>query len=81
MDMCFYWIQDRVDQNQIIIFWRPGIENLSDYFTKHHPSTHHKQMRPIFISSSDSTSDFQGCINYLTIAIIIILEQLIILCV
>ncbi len=36
MDMRFYWIRDRVKQNQFIIYWRPGTENLGDYFTKHH---------------------------------------------
>ena len=41
MDMRFYWIQDRVDQNQFHIYWRPGPTNYADYHTKHHPPAHH----------------------------------------
>jgi hypothetical protein len=37
MDMRFYWVQDRVDQEQFIVYWAPGHGNLADYFTKHHP--------------------------------------------
>ena len=33
--MRFYWLQDRVDQDQFRIFWRKGADNLADYFTKH----------------------------------------------
>jgi hypothetical protein len=33
MDMRFYWIRNRVQQNQFHIYWRPGTKNLGDYFT------------------------------------------------
>ena len=33
-DMRFYWLQDRENQNQFLIYWRPGKTNLADYFTK-----------------------------------------------
>ena len=45
MDMKFYWIRDRVTQKQFIIYWKPGNDNLADYFSKHHPPTHNKYMR------------------------------------
>ena len=45
MDMRFYWIRDRVKQNQFRIFWEKGSSNLADYFTKHHPTVHHRKMR------------------------------------
>jgi hypothetical protein len=32
MDMRFYWIHDRVKQNQSIIYWQPGTATLGDYF-------------------------------------------------
>lgn len=41
MDMRFYWLRDCVQQRQFIIYWRPGTENLADYFTKHHLAAHH----------------------------------------
>jgi hypothetical protein len=49
MDMRFYWIRDRVKQNQFIIYWRPGTENLGDYFTKHHPASRHHLIRDSFL--------------------------------
>jgi hypothetical protein len=49
VDMRFYWIRDRVKQNQFIIYWRPGTENLGDYFTKHHPTSHHRLIRDSFL--------------------------------
>ena len=41
IDMRFYWIQDRVRQQQFFIYWRKGSINLADYFTKHHAPVHH----------------------------------------
>ena len=49
IDMRFYWVRDRVDQNQFKVYWRPGKTNLADYVTKHHASTHHRLMRPIYL--------------------------------
>jgi hypothetical protein len=42
MEMCFYWIKDRVKRGQFKIYWGPGFQNLADYFTKHHSPVHHK---------------------------------------
>jgi hypothetical protein len=47
MDMRFYWIRDRVRQGQFIVYWRCGITNRSDYFTKHHSDKHHRATRPV----------------------------------
>ena len=41
IDMCFYWLRDRVQQNQFYIYWAPGAINLADYFIKHHSPQHH----------------------------------------
>ena len=49
IDMRFYWLKDRVRQKQFNIFWRPGKTNRADYFTKHHPASHHREMRPIYL--------------------------------
>ena len=48
IDMRFHWIRDRVQQNQFLIYWVPGNENIADYVTKHHPASHHTSMRPKF---------------------------------
>ena len=45
MDMGFYWIRDRINQNQFIIYWKPKIGNKVDNYTKYHPATHHRSER------------------------------------
>ena len=32
MDIRFWWLLDRLQQNQLRIFWAPGNVNLEDYF-------------------------------------------------
>ena len=49
MDMRFHWIRDRVRQGQFHVFWREGRHNLADYFTKCHPTSHHRYMRRFFV--------------------------------
>jgi hypothetical protein len=49
MDMRFYWIQDRVEQQQFHVYWRPGQTNLADYFTKHHSPAHHRRERATYL--------------------------------
>eukprot|EP00804_Cyclotella_cryptica_P002446 CCRYP_019168-RA/>CCRYP_019168-RA protein AED:0.13 eAED:0.13 QI:0/0/0/1/0.5/0.4/5/0/1227 len=46
MDMWFHWLRDRANQKQFRFYWRPGTTNRGDYFTKHHPAAHHRNMRP-----------------------------------
>ena len=53
MDMRFYWIQDRVDQQQFRIHWLQGESNHADYFTKHHPPSHHQKVRPTYLHTGD----------------------------
>ncbi|MGL5935580.1 MAG: hypothetical protein ACRCZI_08145, partial [Cetobacterium sp.] len=42
-------------------------DNLADYFTKHHPPSHHQKMRPIYLYepkiSQVSTSECEGVLN------------------
>ena len=49
MDMRFHWVPDCVDQGHIEIALEPGKHNHADYFTKHHPTTHHMRMRPVYL--------------------------------
>jgi hypothetical protein len=51
MDMCFHWLWRCKAQRQFRYYWRPGTQNLADYFTKHHPASHHKKAnRPTFLT-------------------------------
>ena len=45
IDMGHHWVRDRITQKQFCPMWKPGDQNLADYFTKHHSPAHHKKMR------------------------------------
>ena len=50
MDMRFHWLRDRECQQQFRIYWRPGKMNYADYWTKHHPESHHRNIRKEFLT-------------------------------
>ena len=54
IDMCFYWVCDRINQKQFCVFWAPAHLNLADYFTKHHTPSHHRTMCKYFVYTTDS---------------------------
>jgi hypothetical protein len=54
MDMRFYWVKDRVEQDQFNVGWAPGDTNMGYYFTKHHSSAHHKRMIPYYLNEKQS---------------------------
>ena len=49
----FYWICDRCGQGQFKIYFKPGYNNTGDYYTKHHPPTYHRAMRPSFLRTRE----------------------------
>ena len=51
MDMRFHWLRCRNAQGQFRYYWRPGTQNLADYFTKHHPASHHTAVRPTILTA------------------------------
>jgi hypothetical protein len=50
MDMRFHWLRDCKCKNQFHIYWRPGKLNYADYWTKHHPASHHRAIRREFLT-------------------------------
>jgi hypothetical protein len=49
--MRYHWLRDRVAQKHFNVFWKPGSQNLGDYFTKHFSPAHqHKAMRPTYLA-------------------------------
>jgi hypothetical protein len=52
MDMRFHWLHCREAQDQYCFYWRPGTQNLADYWTKHHPASHHNFFCPQILTSS-----------------------------
>ena len=54
VDVCFYWIKDRIEQGNFRAFWRPGPENLGGYHSKHHPPEHHIAVRSKYLHVPNS---------------------------
>ena len=50
MDMRFHWLRDREAQGQFRFYWRPGKDNLIDYWMKHHCGAHHKWIHHVFLT-------------------------------
>jgi hypothetical protein len=48
-DMRYHWLKDRIQQLQFNLYWSPGRLNMADYFTKHHPPSHHRLMRYLYL--------------------------------
>jgi hypothetical protein len=73
MDMRFYWLRDRVCQQQFHVHWKPGQSNLGDYPTKHHSTKHHIAVRPTYVMnnilqtprqlSPNLATTLQGCVK------------------
>ena len=65
IDMRFYWIGDRSNQDQFNIYWKPGSTNWGNYFTKHFPPAHHKSVSPnyLHVAKYGNPSTLQGCVN------------------
>ncbi len=53
MDMHFHWLRCHNTQGQFCCYWRPGTQNLADYFTKHHPTSHHTSVRPTILTPAN----------------------------
>jgi hypothetical protein len=63
MDMRYHWLTDRVRQKQIDVYWRPGKDNLGDYYTKHHSAQHHKDMRQLILHQANILNVLRGCVK------------------
>ena len=58
-DMKYKWLRDRSAQQQFNIKWDKGIRNMANYFTKHHPPSHHKIKRHDYILKGLMIKKFQ----------------------
>ena len=58
MEMRYFWACDQVDAGHFLVVWHPVLENLADYFSKHHPSSHHKHVRLFHLHCTDSPVTF-----------------------
>ncbi len=51
MDMQFHWLRCCNAQGEFRYYWRPGTQNLSKYWMKHHPASHHTAFCPQILTS------------------------------
>jgi hypothetical protein len=61
MDMRFHWIRDQVREKHLTVTWRPGTDNLADFFTKNHSPAHHRAMRQFFVQDARVQDPEQNC--------------------
>ena len=54
MDMQFYWMKDKVKQKYFFVYWKPGSQNMGDYFTKYHPPHHHREICATYLYTENA---------------------------
>eukprot|EP00957_Ditylum_brightwellii_P130283 9938229-Ditylum_brightwellii.AAC.1 len=42
INMRFYWVQDCCTQGNFLVYWVPGKNNLGNFHTKHHGTSHNQ---------------------------------------
>jgi hypothetical protein len=62
MDMRFYWVKYRVEQDHFSGGWAPSDTNMGDYLTRDHSPVHHKFMRPYYSHEKHSSMIIHGII-------------------
>jgi hypothetical protein len=55
-NMRYHWLKDRIARSHFNLYWAPDRLNMADYFTKHHPLSHHKQMRYQYLQSPQANT-------------------------
>ena len=74
IDMRFYWVRYRVKKRQFMVYQMVGENNLEDYFTKHHLTSHHQAQRSLYLVPTTGASKYtcymlpfflQGCVESL----------------
>ena len=54
MEMRYWWLVDSEAQDIFEFHYHPGLENLGDYPSKHHPATVHQHVRPYYVHEANS---------------------------
>jgi hypothetical protein len=55
IDMRYHWIRDRIQQQQFIVAWRKGVDNLADFFTKPLPVHVHQSLMPLLVHTPSAS--------------------------
>ena len=66
--MQLHWLRDPKNKKLFFVFWDKGSKNGADYFTKHHPTIHHRQIREerkyVRDTITDRTCSLQNVIKH-----------------
>ena len=54
MEMRYWWLVDSDAQDIFEFHYHPGLENLGDYPSKHHPAHVHQHVRPFYVHETNS---------------------------
>ena len=52
--MKWNWLRNKEVLEQLIVYWDNGTNNYAVYFTNPHLPTHHRQLRPRYIHTSNT---------------------------
>ena len=63
MCMRYHWLQDREMQGQFCFYWKPGKQNLADYWTKHHCPAHHTEMKKHILTPTTMITALQASLS------------------
>ena len=70
--MRYFYVCDQVRHGYVAVYWHPGMENLGDYLSKHHITTRHIKVRPLYLHEANSPrwlpraskhSNLEGCVG------------------
>ena len=56
MDMRLHWLQYRANQGQFRHYLAPGPTNKVDYLTKHFSASHHRTIRPTYLTPENTST-------------------------
>ena len=59
-DMCYYWLQDCMTQEQFEIYWQRGVDNEAENSTKHHATIYHRNIRIRYIRYKTQRLELNG---------------------
>ena len=51
-------MKERVKQEDFFVYWKPGVQNMGDCFTKHHPPHHHREICSTYMYKENSLFKF-----------------------
>ena len=64
INMQFCWIRDRVRQGLFQIYWSKGQTNPANYFSKHHPASHHQAIQSTYLySPTNHARNYFECVS------------------